>query len=258
MTWAHIERGEGRPLILVHGIGSSKLAWLPIMNRLARTRRVVAVDLPGFGDSPSLMEGLPTAMRFADLLPEAVAELGVAAPFDIAGFSLGGWIALEVAKQGSARSVVALTPAGLWARQPRISHFLLDSAHRLAMARLAPLAAALGYPAGRIALMSSVYARPWKMSTEFALETSEQLAVCADWDRTLEGLRQNRFSGGQGIAVPVTVAFGTRDLIHPPVVARRREQLPASHTWINLPGCGHVPMTDDPELVASVILAGTE
>ncbi|MDP9326411.1 MAG: alpha/beta hydrolase [Candidatus Dormibacteraeota bacterium] len=258
MAWAHIEGGEGRPLVLVHGIGSSKRSWLPIIDRLVRTRRVVAVDLPGFGDSPPLTDGLPTAMHFAELLPSAVAELGVAAPFDIAGFSLGGWIALEVAKRGSAQSVVALTPAGLWARQPRWSHFLLDSAHRLARARLTPLVRALGSGVGRTALMSSYYGRPWRMSADFAMESSELMAACVDFDRTLEGLRQNRFTGGQGITVPVTVAFGTRDMIHPPGVTRRRDQLPASHTWINLPGCGHVPMSDDPELVASVIIAGTE
>ncbi|MFY9614708.1 MAG: alpha/beta hydrolase [Candidatus Dormiibacterota bacterium] len=258
MAWAHIEKGEGRPLVLVHGIGMSKRAWLPIMDRLARRRRVVAVDLPGFGETKSLSDGLPTPMHYAELLPEAMEDLGVTAPFDIAGLSLGGWVALEAAKRGSTRSVVALSPAGLWARQPRSSHFLLDSAHRLAMARLAPLATALGSPAGRTALMLSIYARPWRMSADFALESSELLAGCPDWDRALEGLRQNRFGGGQGISVPVTVAFGTRDMIHPPVVARRRDQLPASHVWISLPGCGHVPMTDDPELVASVILAGTE
>ena len=116
--------------MLLHGIGSSKRSWLPILDRLARTRRVIAVDLPGFGETPRLAEGLPTAMRFAEQLPEGVAHLGIEAPFDIAGFSLGGWISLEAAKQGSARSVVALTPAGLWARQPRWSHFVLESAHQ--------------------------------------------------------------------------------------------------------------------------------
>jgi pimeloyl-ACP methyl ester carboxylesterase len=258
MAWAHLERGQGRPLVLLHGIGSSKRSWLPIFDRLARTRRVIAVDLPGFGETPRLAEGLPTTTRFAEQLPEGVAHLGIEAPFDIAGFSLGGWISLEAAKQGSARSVVALTPAGLWARQPRWSHFVLESAHRLAGRRSAALTKALDSPLGRAALMSSYYSRPWRMSAAFARESTELLASATDFDRTLEELRQNRFVGGQGITVPVTVAFGTRDAIHPPLGTRNRDQLPASHVWISLPGCGHVPMTDDPELVASVILAGTE
>jgi pimeloyl-ACP methyl ester carboxylesterase len=106
--------------------------------------------------------------------------------------------------------------------------------------------------------MTSYYWRPWRMSAEFARESAAVLAAATDFERALEGLRQNRFVGGQDIAIPLTVAFGTRDLIHPPPHTRHRDQLPASTVWVRLPGCGHVPMSDEPELVASVILAGTE
>lgn len=257
MAWAHFERGDGRVLVLVHGIGSSKRSWLPIIDRLARHRRAIAFDLPGFGDNPPLDDGLPTPMRFAEHLPQQLADLGIH-EFDVCGFSLGGWVALELAKIGAPRSVVALTPAGLWTRQPRLSHFLLDSAHKLAVRRSPTLAGALRGPVGRTALMTTYFSRPWRLSAEFAMESIGILADSTDFDRALEGLRTNRFTGGRDISIPLTVAFGTRDLIHPPPATRRRDELPASTVWVRLPGCGHVPMSDDPELVASVILAGTE
>jgi pimeloyl-ACP methyl ester carboxylesterase len=258
MPWTHIERGDGRPLVLLHGIGSSKRVWLPILDRLARHRRVVSLDLPGFGDNPRLADGAPTPIHLAELLPGAVADLGVEAPFDIAGNSMGGWVALEAAKRGSARSVVAISPAGLWRRQPRYTRFVLNNAYRLAVAAPPPLTSALGTAAGRIALMSAYYSRPWRMSADFALESSGILAASTDWDRALQGMAESRFVGGQDIDVPVTIAFGTRDGIHLPVHTRHRDQLPEHTEWVSLAGCGHVPMTDNPGLVASVILAGTE
>src|SRR5207302_6794489 len=115
MTWAHVERGEGRPLVLGHGIGCSWQSWTPVLDRLASKRRVIAFDLPGFGATPPLPDGdgAPTAMRFAELLPTEVAALGID-DYDYAGFSMGGWIGLELAKTGAARSVVAINPTGLW------------------------------------------------------------------------------------------------------------------------------------------------
>ena len=64
-----------------------------------------------------------------------------------------------------------------------------------------------------------------------------------------------RFEGGRGIEVPVTVVFGGRDGVVP-ADARRRDELPAHTRWVEPPGLGHVPMWDDPDLVARLILDG--
>jgi pimeloyl-ACP methyl ester carboxylesterase len=260
MAWAYIERGDGRPLVLVHGIGCSWQSWTPVLGRLAGKRRVIAFDLPGFGATPALKDadGPPTPMRFAELLPAEVAALGVD-EFDYAGFSMGGWIGLELAKAGAARSVVALNPTGLWTHCPGWTHWVLDRVYRTAINPPSPaLDRWLEHAAGRTALMSAYYSRPWRLTPEFARESTAVLASSTDFERTLQGLAENRFTGGHAITIPLTVAFGTRDWIHPPVVARRRDELPDSVVWVSLPGCGHMAQADDPELVASVILSGTE
>jgi pimeloyl-ACP methyl ester carboxylesterase len=109
--------GTGAPLLLIHGTGSSLRVWDPVVYLLAARRTVIAVDLPGFGFSPPMTSGPPpTPAGYARVLADLLRELGYDSAH-VAGNSVGGWTALEVAKLGVARSVVALAPAGLWARR---------------------------------------------------------------------------------------------------------------------------------------------
>ena len=106
--------GSGEPLILLHGIGGELCVWEPVLEPLARRMDVIAVDLPGFGRSPALSEGvMPTPFALADAIAGLMAELGIDSAH-VAGNSLGGWVALELGKTDRARSVTALCPAGLW------------------------------------------------------------------------------------------------------------------------------------------------
>src|SRR3954467_3069096 len=104
--------GTGEPLVLIHGIGSQWQVWTPLFEHLTPHRDVIAVDLPGFGDSPALANGDdPTPPLFAEKVIELLAELGRDRPV-VAGNSLGGWVALEVARRGRARAVAPISPAG--------------------------------------------------------------------------------------------------------------------------------------------------
>src|SRR5215207_7267465 len=100
------------PLLLIHGLGLSRRSWKPVLPILTREHEVLAIDLPGFGAASPLPDRRPTV----DALTDAVeAELDVTGVdrVDVAGNSLGGWIALELARRGRARSAVALSPSGL-------------------------------------------------------------------------------------------------------------------------------------------------
>src|SRR5215213_2318896 len=110
MSLAHVRRGSGPPLVLIHGIGSQWQMWQPVLDRLARERDVIAVDLPGFGDSPPL-PGTPSVEALAGAVAELLGELGIERPH-AAGNSLGGGVALELGRRGDARSVCVLSPAG--------------------------------------------------------------------------------------------------------------------------------------------------
>nr|BFE86082.1 hypothetical protein GCM10020093_086830 [Planobispora longispora] len=116
MELAFERRGAGPPLVLLHGIGHHWQGWLPVLDRLAAERDVIAVDFPGFGVSPPLPAGTPyTAETLADAVESFCTMLGLREPH-VAGNSLGGYVALELASRGVVRTACALSPAGFWTR----------------------------------------------------------------------------------------------------------------------------------------------
>jgi len=253
MPLAHRRAGSGPPLVLVHGIGSQHEMWEPVFERLARERDVIAVDLPGFGDSPALGEP-PTVEALARAVIGLLDELGVAGAH-VAGNSLGGAVALEVGGQGRARSVCVLSPAGFGnMREGDYARLVLVAARR--GARLAaPAAERLNAgPVGRTLLNSSMVARPWRIPPAEAAGALRNLGRSPGFETTLAALADHRF-GGEAPSCPVTVAWGERDrlLLFSRQSARARRLLPGA-THVTLWGCGHVPTWDDPDQVARVLL----
>jgi pimeloyl-ACP methyl ester carboxylesterase len=103
--------GNGPPLVLVHGLGLSWRSWQPVLGALEAGHDVVAIDLPGFGESPPLSDGAaPTPSRLADAVESELNRLGFEAPA-LVGNSLGGWIALELARRRRAASAVVISPS---------------------------------------------------------------------------------------------------------------------------------------------------
>src|ERR687889_511348 len=110
----HHRGGSGPPLVLIHGIGHTWRGWKPMLPLLERNFDVLAVDLPGFGHSPPLPAGTaPPPEALADEVEGAMDAAGFERAH-IAGNSLGGWIALELAGRGRADTVEAISPGGLW------------------------------------------------------------------------------------------------------------------------------------------------
>lgn len=248
--------GSGEPLLLVHGTGGSRMHWKPVVAQLAAGRELLIVDLPGHGASDPPPEGVAhTPIGYAGLLGAMLDELG----FDsvhVAGNSVGGWTSLELAKSGRARSAVAIGPAGLWAkRDPWRCVFALWSQHKMGRAfrRITPLL--LRRPATRSLIMGGTVGRPRQMPAEDAIEMAETYASTPCFDEHLAETRRARFAGGTAIEVPITIAWGEKDRLLP-AKARLVDELPAGIREVTLPGCGHLPMWDDPELVSRTILAG--
>src|SRR5262245_53982044 len=112
MPITHERHGTGAPLVLVHGIGSQRRVWDPVIPALARERTVYAVDLPGFAGQP--LDGVdPSPRGQAENLAAWFAEEGIERPH-VAGNSMGGAIALELARLGVISSATAVSPAGFW------------------------------------------------------------------------------------------------------------------------------------------------
>jgi len=244
---AHSRTGDGPPLVLLHGIGLDRAAWDPVVGILAREHEVFAVDLPGFGDSPPLAVAPSVAA-----LAEAVEELGLDRPL-VAGNSLGGGIALELGRRGSARSVCAISPIGFAVgREGFYARGMLRTIHAMARA-LDPWAeAAYGGPIRRTALAAVVLARPWQVPADAAAHMNHTTAQAPGWDATLPEVTDWRPVMPE---CPTTIAWGERDrlLIASRHAPRAQRWLPAAR-HVRLHGCGHVPMWDDPEQVARAIL----
>jgi pimeloyl-ACP methyl ester carboxylesterase len=249
-------RGHGEPLVLLHGIGHRWQAWQPVLPRLARWHDVISIDMPGFGGSPPPTGRWPRSMAaLVAAIRDELADLGVHRPH-VAGNSLGGAVALELGAAGVAASVTALAPAGF---------YTLGAAHRamlilgfLRIGTYAPepvLRRALARPWVRQLSLGELVTDPTRLDPERLVGDSVALRRGRAFWSVGWALRSYRFEGR--IDVPVTVAWGTRDrLLRPWQADRARLRLPEA-THVVLPRCGHVPMSDDPALVARVILQTT-
>jgi len=256
-VWHYSETGSGRPLILLHGIGMSHAAWNAVVPYLAATRRVIAFDTAGFGRTPPLPDGTPpTIANLVDALEGSLRAIGINAPFDIAGNSLGGTMALEAARRRLARTAVAISPPGLWRTREGTHVKYTFKTLRFLVTRVPVFVRALVTPPlvreAAFALPVSVGSR--RMPLDDALGIVDDLAAAAAFEETFESTRAPLRA--EDITVPVTVAFGRRDWILTKG-SRHRDRLPAHTRWIEKAGWGHVPMWADPAGVARVILEGT-
>jgi pimeloyl-ACP methyl ester carboxylesterase len=253
---AYDRSGPGPTLVLVHGIGSRRGVWKPVFDLLACERDVLAVDLPGFGDSPVLEEAA-TVEALAWALAAWWGELGVERPH-VAGNSLGGAIALELARMGAVASATALSPIGFWSpREARYGRLMLRTS-RLAARRWGPqLQRLVRSAAGRQAAIGLMYGRPARREAREAVADLVNLAAAPGWEATLPRTRAYAFHDGDELQIPVTIGWGTRDrLLIPRQAERARAALPRAR-HVPLPGCGHIPMSDDPEGVAALLLAAS-
>jgi len=241
--------------VLIHGIGSCWRCWDPVLPLLREHHDVVALDLPGYGESPAI-DGDPTIFAITDALDEALLAAGLD-DVHLVGNSMGGWIAAELAARGRARTTVAISPAGLMTRRElAFANRTLGPAQRTAQ-RIAPHAERLvATAAGRTLAFGQIQARPWKLDPESAAHQVRMLAGSPSFVATLAwGVKhQPQPRGLDQISSPFRVVWGTRDFVLPYRQAQRWLRYVPGAELVTLRGLGHLPMADDPELVARTIL----
>jgi pimeloyl-ACP methyl ester carboxylesterase len=245
--------------VLVHGIGSRWQCFEPILDRVAESHEVIAIDLPGFGASP-LVDGVrPGPRGYAHWLTGWLADNDIERPH-VVGNSMGGGIALELGRAGVAASVTAFSPIGFWkAPGLRWTQGLvttLNVASRRAGPMLAPL---VDYRVGRLALLGTLFGHPTRVAPDVARADLMALAGATGFTAARDDFGNYFLSPdddpGALADIPVTVAWGTRDLLltHRTQSARARAALPyARH--IDLRTSGHLPFNDDPDTCARIVL----
>ena len=247
---AYDRAGAGPVLVLLHPLGADRQVWEPVMDRLAAERDVIALDLPGFGGSPSLNGGgPPTPAALAAAVAAFLATVAPGGPHHVAGNSLGGWVALELAAAGHARSVTAIAPAGLW---PEPLAPKRGIARGLARAIRPALPVLVRSPAGRRLALAATVAAAERVPPAAALRLVRAYADAPGFDEVNRAMRAGRFTRLEQIRVPVTLAWPEHDRL-----VGRPAHLPPAVRSVELPGAGHLPMWDAPELVAEVLLQGS-
>jgi pimeloyl-ACP methyl ester carboxylesterase len=245
---AYERLGSGEPLVLIHGLGATRLVWKPQLEALASEREVVALDLPGFGDSAVLPDDRPpTAAAMGVAISDFLAELGIERPH-VAGNSLGGWVALEMAKSGRAASACLLSPAGLW-QNPLGPQTV--STRRLAKLGRPVVMLLARDERTRARMLRTVVARPENVPAEDALQMIRDWIDAPGYAASNEEMRRHVFEDPEQVRVPVTIAWGDHDRL---VSAPSRHRRPPGTRLIVLEGCGHTPNWDDPDKVAHVLL----
>lgn len=250
--------GAGEPLVLLHALGASRRAWAPVLPALAARFDVLAPDLPGFGGSPPLPADVePSPDALARTVSDLLTDLGIDRPH-VVGNSLGGWIALELAGIRPVASLALLSPAGLWRRgTPRYDRVSLRMSRRLARSAPTVLSRIVGHPLGRALVLGQSHGRPRHMTAEQARAVIHDVGTCPGFDATLTATLERHYASHGPLGAPVTVAFGTRDLILLPWQSRHLDELPRDTIVRALPRCGHFPMADDPAAVVAAIIAST-
>ena len=243
----HIRTGTGEPIILLHPLGAELVVWEPVIERLAAEREVIAIDLPGFGASPPLANG---AKASPQVLAGAVARfldgLGLERAH-VAGNSLGGWVALELAREGRALSVASLCSAGFWRRPlgPRGG----PDVRRLGRALLPVLPTVLRTRRGRRLLLRGTVGHPERVPRA-AAERLVRAYICSPgFESANAAMRADVFADAEQIEVPVTLAWGELDRL-----VSRPSSVPRHWRTDLLRDCGHIPTWDDPGQVARVLL----
>jgi pimeloyl-ACP methyl ester carboxylesterase len=247
--------GEGPPLVLLHGVGQHWQAWRGVIDLLAAEFDIVACDSPGFGRSAPLTAGIePTIPAYVDAFEWFFAELGLERPH-VAGHSMGGAIALELARRRAIRSASAFSPAGFWTpAELRFCQLSLRALARIPRAARPAIEALARTRSGRVALFFQSFGYPARLPAEEAVATLRDAWASPALSATLDAFRHYRFCAPQELRnTPVTIAWGARDRLFP-----YRLQAPRAHamlpwaTHVTL-GAGHVPFYDDPAAVAEVI-----
>ncbi|CAN5401392.1 alpha/beta hydrolase [soil metagenome] len=252
------QAGAGTPVLLLHGLGGTWRGWTPVLPYLEQHHTVIAPTLMGHGGGPALDKGIQASVAsLADGIEAELDRLGIERAH-LVGNSLGGWLAIELARRGRGLSVVLFSPAGAWRTQRAID--IRATVIRLSAGGLARLAPHADTVASSRLLRWLVFAaqvsHPDRIPADqfgAMLRSSGSAPAVVPLVRTLPRRQVDPLPAERDY--PVRLVWCGKDRVLSlksfgmPMLAR----LPGAELTL-LPGVGHIPMFDDPAGVARQIL----
>jgi pimeloyl-ACP methyl ester carboxylesterase len=240
----------------MHGATGSGRIWQDIVPLLSEHHDVHAPTLLGHRGGPAIQRRPASVSDMVDAAERYLDEHGLARAH-LAGNSLGGWVAIELARRGRAASVCAFSPAGFW--------WDSDSHERVfGQIRRARAVARIARPIAPLVLRSAVARRLGLREVACHGDRLTAARVLELMDDSIDCPFMDDYSPDElvepldPLPCPVTLAWAQFDRLVPAATYGQtsRERLPGA-TWVLLPGVGHIPMVDDPDLVARTIMAVT-
>jgi pimeloyl-ACP methyl ester carboxylesterase len=252
--------GEGEPVVLIHGFTGHWRHWKPVLADLVARYEVIAPTLSGHNGGPPYPSGvgLKTVADAGDALERHLDELGVGTAH-LVGNSMGGSLAIELAKRGRARSVVALSPGGGWEpsgpEPERIARFFARQM-RMVRASRTQIPRLMRRASGRKLGMRDIMRHGELIFPADAVDISLDPLGCTVVSDVLASLRAGRahVQDLDQVAAPTLLAWAEVDRILPLATcsARFKREIPHAEFQV-LPRVGHVPMWDDTRLVVKTI-----
>jgi pimeloyl-ACP methyl ester carboxylesterase len=252
------EGGSGSPLVLLHGFGVTWRMWKPLFALLEPHHRVIAPTLPGHSGGLAMDEPA-SPLTISNALARQLRARGIGNAHFV-GQSLGGFCVLEMVRHGLARSAMGLSPAGTWRDEEEKRAFMRNAR---ATYRKLPYLIPVMWP-----LLSVSALRKRILGNE--MEHGERVPPAEARDvlrriKTLSIVEDYLDENVQAVKplpadsrVPLCVAWGGCDRVLPfDSYGQPLLDLLGLKSYVDLPGCGHNPVYDDTQGVASAILKFT-
>ena len=259
MSPALYRAGAGEPLVLIHGFTATWRCWLPVLGLLVPRFEVIVPTLHGHDGGLPSPPGAETLAQATDHFESLLDSLGVKTAH-MAGNSLGGALALELAKRGRARSVVAISPGGGWkeddTREVERIIRLFKRTQKSAKATVKHHERLLARPGFRRIGMRDIMARGHLVPAEEAVLLTRSSIRCSVVQDVFTTMRDGsgRVLDLDQVDVPTLVAWGDKDRLLPMDrhAERFRREIPGVRFEV-MHGLGHTPMWDDPGRIAKLI-----
>lgn len=255
----YVQMGKGKPLLLIHGLGGSWQSWYPILNTLSAHRKVIAIDLNGFGETPRLTDEVSVYSLCNEVTTFIMTHnlQGI----DVVGSSMGARIALELSRRGGiVGSVVALSPEGFWSRLDKI-YFYLSMFFSIMMIRLLqPFMKSISESRiGRKLLLWQFSHSPSHVAPETVLHEMRDYARATSFDRLLfSHVFEKRQQGmNRKQEYPITIVWGKNDRLCFPHQAKRALTLFPKAQFVWMDKCGHFSQWDKAQDTIKIILEAT-